>query len=208
METPKPDFMAARAYARARLKRELKPQYVYHSLKHTESEVVRHAEQLALRERLPAHDIILVKTAAWFHDLGFVEQGDGHEMISVRIAVPVLLRLGYSASDTERVSEMIMATRLPQTPGSLPSMILADADLFVLGQSRFLRRNGELRAELQALGRVFTDRDWYRNQLKFLQSHEYFTASAQTINHDGKAKNIAALSRLLRRVDETANQQA
>jgi uncharacterized protein len=202
----KPDFRAARAYARARLERELKPHYIYHSLKHTEAEVVRYAEQLALRERLPPHDIILVKTAAWFHDIGFVEQSDGHEMTSVRIALPVLLRLGYSPSDAERISEMIMATRLPQSPSSLCAMILADADLFVLGRSYFLQRNGELRLELQSLGKVFTDADWYRSQLKFLQSHQYFTASAQSLNNDGKAKNAASLNAMLIRAEELASQ--
>ncbi len=208
MAALKPDFGAARAYARARLALELKHQYSYHSLRHTESEVVRYAEQLALYERLPAHEIILIKTAAWFHDIGFVEQGEGHEMISVRIAVPVLLRLGYGPSDVERISEMIMSTRLPQSPTSLSAMILADADLFVLGRSYFLRRNGELRSELQALGRVFTDADWYRSQLGFLQSHRYFTASAQTINNGGKTQNIADLSTLLKRAEEIANQPA
>ncbi len=39
---------------------------------------------------------------------------------------------------------------------------------------------------------------WLESQLRFLQSHRYFTVAAQTLRQDGKLKNIELLERLIR----------
>ena len=143
-------------------------------------------------EGVQGDSLLLLLAAAWFHDLGFVEQPQYHELISARIAVQVLPGFGYTSEHVEIVRWAILATILPQDPQNLLERILTDADLDILGRDDFMLRSGELR-QLSSFGGEYTDREWYSRQLKFLESHSYFTASARTLRNAGKLKNIRKL---------------
>ncbi len=184
-------FEQAKQYALERLERELPPSLHYHSLAHTHDDVVPAAVRLAEREGVKGEALLLLLTAAWFHDIGFVEQSAGHEAIGSRIAAQVLPGFGYTATEIEEVRRAIMATALPQSPTTLLEQILADADLDVLGREDFLVRNNDLRQELALLGKVFTDEQWYSGQIEFMEKHQYFTASARLLREAGKAENIS-----------------
>jgi hypothetical protein len=54
-----------------------------------------------------------------------------------------------------------------------------------------------LRRELAFYEDEFTDREWYREQIKFLESHSYFTASARRLRDRGKLRNIEKLKKKL-----------
>lgn len=193
-------FEQARGYAEHRLGQELSANLVYHGIEHTRKEVVPAAQRLAVMEDIGSESLYLLLTAAWFHDLGFVEQPLYHELISARIAVEVLPSFGYTEDEVEIVRWAILATALPQAPTSLLEEILADADLDVLGRMDFMQRNGDLRRELAFLGKEFTDEEWYMGQLKFLEDHKYFTAAARSIRDIQKALNIAELRKALEEV--------
>jgi uncharacterized protein len=186
-------FEQARQYALHRLENELSPGLVYHSLSHTCDEVVASAEMLGQMEGLDSELMGLLLTAAWFHDIGYVEQPLYHELISARIARTVLPEFGYTAGQIEIVDQAILATALPQNPASKLEQILTDADLDILGRENFMPRNQNLRRELAFLGKEFTDREWFSGQLKFVESHRYFTASARSLRDAQKQKNIASL---------------
>ena len=187
------NFQHAKQYALHRLELELSPNLLYHGITHTRDEVVPAVETLAGMEGIQGDSLLLLLTAAWFHDVGFVEQPQYHELISARIAVQVLPGFGYTNKQVEIVKWAILATILPQDPQNLFEQILTDADLDSLGRDDFMLRNGELRRELAFFGREFTDREWYSRQLKFLESHTYFTISARTLRDTGKLKNIRKL---------------
>jgi uncharacterized protein len=195
----KPDFERAKKYALKRLKEELDTQLSYHSISHTRDDVVPAAERLADLAGVSAEDKLLLLTAAWFHDLGNIEQVEGHEDISVRIAEEVLPEMGYSPEQIEIIRGIILATRLPQSPMTLLEMIMADADLDLLGSEDFWPNNQFLHLELDALGKTFSEEEWYSWQLKFLQEHEYFTAEARVLRDEGKEKNIQLLITALER---------
>lgn len=184
------DLQGARAYALERLERQLEPSLTYHSLGHTRDEVVPAAERLASLEGIGAHERLLLVTAAWFHDLGFVERRVEHETVGARLAAEALPGLGYAPVDVEAVQGMIMATRLPQTPRTLLEQILADADLDVLGRQDFAIRNRALREELESGGAQITDEQWFSGQCKFLESHAYFTAAARGLRDEPKRRNL------------------
>lgn len=194
---PEPDFARASAYALARLERELSPMLCYHSVNHTRDDVVVAVDRLAAQEGLAGEELLLLRTAAYFHDLGFVEQREQHELIGARVAAEVLPRFGYRPEQIALIQGMIMATRMPQTPLTLLERILADADLDVCGRNDFLALNRCLRAELAALGSASSDREWYSDQLSFLRAHQYWTAAARSSRDQVKRMNIAGLERLL-----------
>lgn len=187
------NFQHAKQYVLHRLELELSPNLLYHGITHTRDEVVPAVERLASMEGVQGDSLLLLLTAAWFHDLGFVEQPQYHELISARIAVQVLPGFGYTSEHVEIVRWAILATILPQDPQNFLEQILTDADLDILGRDDFMLRNGELRQELASFGGEYTDREWYSRQLKFLESHTYFTVSARTLRNAEKLKNIRKL---------------
>jgi uncharacterized protein len=192
-----PDYEASWAYVLHRMEQELSPQLTYHSLDHTRYEVVPAAERLASCEGLGEKDSLLLKTAAFFHDVGFILQYDGHEGASVRIASNILPSLGFQIAEVDIICKAIMATQLPQSPTNLLEEILTDADLDVLGKENFFPRSKDLQRELGAIGRGVNDEQWYTTQVKFLKGHTYWTASAKKLRDAQKLRNIAHLEQLL-----------
>lgn len=192
-----PDFETARQYALDRLQRELSLLVTYHSLAHTVDEVAPAADHLAALEGVTGEDLLLLRTAALYHDVGFVEQHHDHEAGSARIAAAVLPGFGYTPAQIQAIVGMILATQLPQAPHTLLEQIMADADLGILGRPNYLPRNAALRAELAAFGLIMTDTQWYGNQLKFIRDHRYFTASARQLRDAQKQINVTAMAALL-----------
>ncbi|MBM4425304.1 MAG: HD domain-containing protein [Chloroflexi bacterium] len=188
-----PDYDRAAQYALRRLERELSPVYTYHSLWHTRDDVLPGVERLALAEGVSADDLLLLRTAALFHDIGFVVQRDEHEAVGARIAREALPQFDYSPAQIALIDGMIMATKLPQSPRTLLEQILADADLDGLGRADFLNRGLSLRMELSAFGIVSTDSEWWAGQIAFIESHRYFTAAARALRDEQKQKNLELL---------------
>ncbi len=193
----RPDFERAKRYALERLEQELPPGLSYHAITHTRDDVVPAVERLAAAEGVQGEDLLLLRTAAFYHDLGFVEHYVDNEPIGVRIAAEVLPRFGYTPEQIQVISGIIMATRLPQTPSTLLEKIMADADLDVLGRKDFWIKNNALRAELAVVGISTTTEEWCEGQLDLMRSHRYFTVSARAMRDAGKQKNIAAMAQLL-----------
>ncbi len=194
-----PDFERARQYALERLARELPPTMAYHSLAHTRDEVGPAVERLAALEGIAGEPLLLLRTAAVFHDIGFVERRAGHEAASARIAARVLPGFGYNPAQVRAVCGMILATEVGREPTSHLEQILADADLDVLGRADFAARSRDLRAELEAHEGPISDEEWYQKQLVLLEMHRYHTASARALREAGKQQNLAEVRALRQR---------
>jgi uncharacterized protein len=154
-------------------------------------------------EAVQQDSLYLLYTAAWFHDLGFIEGPQNHELASARIARQELPGFGYNDEQVEIIQQAILATTLPQSPQTLLEQILADADLDVLGRQDFMLLNGDLRRELSLYGTEFSDREWYASQIEFMESHTYFTASARKLREAGQWKNIEELKKRLETLDDS-----
>ena len=198
------DVRRAAEYALGRLARELPPSLTYHCLEHTRDDVVPAAERLAAAEGVQGEDLLLLRTAAYYHDLGYIEQYEQNELISVRMAREALPAFGYSPAQIDVIASLIMATVMPQRPQTLLEQILADADLDVLGRDDFFERNRSLRTELAAQGQTYSDADWYREQLCFLQAHCFFTFAGRTQRSTGQKENTVRVERLLERCRRAA----
>jgi uncharacterized protein len=198
-----PDFEHARQYALERLIRELPPAAYYHSIRHTRDDVLPAAARLVAAEGVYGMDQVCLLTAACYHDIGYTVQFTDHETCGAQIAVEVLPRFGYVPEQVDLVSRLIMATQWPVHPRTLLEEIIIDADLDSLGRKDFLATSRALREELAVLTRaIFTDEEWYRRQLQFLELHRYFTASARALRGPVKQRNIALVERLLAEVQK------
>ncbi|HZU86701.1 MAG TPA: cyclic nucleotide-binding domain-containing protein [Anaerolineaceae bacterium] len=190
---PLPDYAQAHEYALGRLEHELAPKLVYHWMAHTTNDVLPAAERLAERSGVSESDLLLLRTAVMFHDLGFVEKRIDHEEVGMRLASEVLPKFGYSAWQIVIIQGMIRATRLPQSPESPLEELIADADLDVFGRPDFFARNQALREEMATFGELFSDEEWYTQQVTFMKSHHYFTQAARDLRDEGKQENLQAM---------------
>ena len=195
---PNTDYAGAVAYALNRLRNELPPKLLYHNVMHTEGDVLPAAVRLAQLSNLPEADLHLLEVAAAFHDLGQIRTVLGHELIGAEIMSDVLPRYGFSPEQINRVTGMILATELPQTPLSEEEALLCDADLDSLGREDFIATSKALWQERKACGMDIPLQTWLENQLRFLTDHQYFTPAARALRDEGKRRNIELLESLIR----------
>ncbi len=188
--TTQPDFAPVYTYVSERLRRELAANLTYHSAYHTLEEVLPAAERLAAMAGLNGEEALLLRTAALYHDIGYIETRAGHEEVSAAIAAATLPQFGYAPHQVARIVALIRATRLPHQPDDLLAELMADADLDSLGSESFHARNADLRAEMAAYGEAMSDCDWYRHEVAFLQDHRYFTPMARALRQAGKQHNL------------------
>lgn len=191
------DFSGATRYALGRLERELPPSLTYHNLAHTRDEFMPAAERSAALEGIAGEPQLLLLTAASFHDLGYLETRAGHEEASFQMAREALPGFGYMLGQIETIGGLIRATQLPQTPRTRLEEIMADADYAVFGADNFWLRVHALRDELAAFGAMFSDEQWYADQLNYISAHRYFTASARRLYDEAKQQRLAQLAQRL-----------
>jgi uncharacterized protein len=190
------DFKAAKEFVLNKLKSELKPDLHYHCLTHT-LDVYESAKKLGTLENITGSDLILLETAALFHDTGFLAGYKDHEEQSVNVVKKVLPGFGYTAGEVEIISNMILATRLPQKPVTLLEKILCDADLDYLGRDDFFMIANKLLCEWNENGIPVSLKKWYHIQVNFLENNHYFTKSAISLRKAKKNQNLSQIQELL-----------
>jgi len=190
------DFEAAKYFVLNKLKNELDQELTYHSPNHT-LDVIEAVERLAEMEGVNGKDVVLLKTAALFHDIGFLNTYDGHEKASISIARKVLPKYGYSEDDINKIEGMINSTEIPQSPETHLEMIMADADLDYIGRDDIFLIGQRLQYEWLKIGKVSTLKEWHEKQLDFLKKHKFFTKSAKKLRDKKKQENIREIEELL-----------
>ncbi|MEO6254244.1 MAG: YitT family protein [Ferruginibacter sp.] len=161
----------------------------YHNVHHTKA-VIAAAEHLAKQEHVAGDDLILLKTAALFHDTGFLQHHHDHEELSCKIAQQHLPGYGYTSEQIEIICRMIMATKLPQAPVDHLGQLICDADLFYLGGNQYTANAENLFKEYKKLGIVGSHAAWELKQADFLSAHHYFTQSAIKERESQKQKAL------------------
>ena len=164
----------------------------YHNINHIR-DVYHAAERIGKQEGIALNEMYLLLTAASFHDAGFINGAKGHEEESCRMAGDILPGYDYSSADIEKVCGMIMATKIPQSPKNHLEEILADADLDYLGRDDFFTIGETLRQEFLTAGVIKTEDDWNRMQVRFMESHHYFTKTSVNLRQAKKEQNLKAV---------------
>lgn len=176
-----------------KLARELSPHLYFHSVAHTRDDVLPAAESLALHSGVSGEDLLLLQTAALFHDVGYLQCYENNEPLAAASAREVLPAFDYQPEQIEIIAGIIMKTAMPQQPETLLEQIMCDADMDSLGRTDFWELSMKLCRELAFFGQKIEAEDWLHIQLEFLESHSYFTQAAQHLRNAGKAENIRDL---------------
>ncbi len=186
------DFNKAEIFVRNLLQTKLSPYLYYHSYEHT-IDVTRQAEILAKEEKVSEKEVMLVKTAALFHDCGFINLYQNHEEESARIAREQLPLCGYTNEDIDVICQLILKTKFPAQPKTHLEKILCDADLDYLGRDDYEEISQKLLQEWTSRGKDYSTGEWHELQINFIQKHAYWTASAQAKRNVQKADNLMRL---------------
>ncbi len=170
----------------------------YHNVKHT-IDVVTQVELIGRAENVTEEDMLVLKTAALFHDMGHLINYDTHEEESVKLAKKILPEYKYTDKQVEKICELILVTQMPPEPKTLLEQIMCDADLDYLGRTDFVPVSINLYKELAERKKIDSILEWNQMQLKFIKGHQYFTKTAQKLREVNKKKQLENIQNEIKR---------
>ena len=179
-----------------KLEKDLPHNLYYHNVKHT-VDVVTQVELIGLGEGVTEEELLLLKTAALFHDAGHTASYNDHEHYSALVAREILPSFYYTQSQVETICELIMATKLPPGPGNKLEEIICDADLDYLGRSDMIPVSNALYLELKERSMIKSMNDWNSLQMRFISRHQYFTETARNLREVNKQMQIERIRNLI-----------
>jgi len=178
------------------LEKSLPPDLFYHNLKHT-VDVVTEVELIGWAEGISDEEVLLLKTAALFHDVGHTIAYDNHEFHGTILARQTLPKFNYTQEQTEKICKLIMSTKMPPNPTNLLEEIICDSDLDYLGRIDFIPVSNSLYEELKIRDKIGTLNDWNKMQLAFISNHQYFTKTARKLREVNKQIQIERIRKLI-----------
>jgi len=179
-----------------KLEKELPSYLYYHNFKHT-IDVINQAELIGYGEGVDDESILLLKTAALFHDAGHIIAYDEHEYHGTNFAKEYLPQFNYTDEQIERICELIMATKLPPDPQNTLESIMCDSDLDYLGRSDFIPVSNTLFKELKEQNKIGSLNDWNKIQVMFLSKHQFFTKTGKNLREVNKQMQIERIKSLI-----------
>ncbi len=195
------DFVRAKDYIVEQLKAGLSPLYYYHSVGHT-LDVLKAVDMLIKEEGVTnSEQMDLLRTAAVFHDAGFLRRYDKNEVEAASMVADLLPRFGYAADQIATIQRCIMVTVLGAVPVDQLEAIMKDADFDYLGRDDYWDISIMLRKEWEGVGIKKTDKEWFELQIKFLSGHEYHTGAAKRLREPVKMQHVRNLEKLLAKIE-------
>jgi adenylate cyclase len=161
----------------------------YHNVKHT-IDVVTQVELIGRSEGVKDEDMLILKTAALFHDMGHLINYDTHEEESIKLAKKFLPEFLYTEKQIEKICNLVLVTRMPPEPENLLEEIMCDADLDYLGRTDFVPVSISLYKEYHERNKIDSILEWNTMQLNFIKKHQYFTKTAQKLREVNKKMQL------------------
>lgn len=171
--------------------------YRYHNFYHVQK-VVEAAIKISESEKVTDEDKEIIILACLFHDIGYIDVCEGHELKSCTYARNFLTKENYPEIRIQQIESCILATKIPQQPKNKLEMIVCDADLHHLGSEDFLEVGNNLRYEIESGHNIlFSDEGWLEKTISFNKNHSYFTNFAKLVYGTKKIRNINQLEKML-----------
>lgn len=163
----------------------------YHNFTHTQN-VVKRTIEIAAHYKISEEDFLILYTAAWFHDLGYlITDPEQHEEKSVDIFSKFALGTSLSQQMITEVIRSIMVTKIPRNPTTRNEEIICDADTFNLGTNEFSETNKLIFKEGHEISKEKLNKtDFLKGSLNFLKQHKFYTDYCNQLLSNGKRHNI------------------
>ena len=150
----------------------------FHNIEHILS-VYEHVELLAYMENVEDENILLLKTAALMHDIGYaVTYEIDIRDVSENIARQSLPEFKYKPKQIDKICELIRATYFNSIPKGILEEIMHDANHIYFGQAAYNKLMMNLLHELKEHNIKIEKNDWLKNRCNRLICHRFYTQSA------------------------------
>ncbi len=185
------DFLYKHIEARVRelYQQHPNPKLIYHNLDHTIN-VVERMKEIAAHYHLDENDMLVLYTATWFHDTGYLLTDEEHEQKSCELMREMMHNYSNDELFLNQVEDCIMATKHPQNPKTLLQQIICDADTYHVGTKNFKEINKLVRREFELKDGYVDKQKWMKETVQFMTDHQYFTSYCKEKLNDRKQKNL------------------
>ena len=192
----------AKQYASNLLEEKLSDGFVFHTFEHTQY-VVEKAEIIGKNSGLNGEELNLVKFCALFHDLGYTDNPDNHELKSAGMAEEFLASRNIDHETINHVKETILATSMPQQPKDLIARVLCDADLGHLAEENYMERADKLRREWKYYSKEKVSKQrFFESSAKFFGNHEYHTDFGKKVLQPKKEINLDLIIKEIEMIEQ------
>ncbi len=178
------------------LERDLPKHLSHRIIKHT-IDVTIGVEIIGSGENVSDEEMLLLKTAAIFHDSGFIHGHYMHEAKGCEIAQKILAEYGYSTEQITIINQLISVTNPLTNPTTILQKIIHDANLDYYGRKDFINTVDAIYNELKHENLVGSQKDWYHTMINAVSTHDFYTQSAQNMRQISKQQQIDKLKALI-----------
>jgi class 3 adenylate cyclase/HD superfamily phosphodiesterase len=178
-----------------KLAAELSPQLLFHNLKHTK-DVYTQVELLGRAENVNPEEMLFLRSAALFHDTGYIWVYHNHESKSIEFCKDILPKFKYSEDQIETICELITCTRFNARPQNKLEKILIDAITDYYGRIDFLPMLLNLAKELK-INYNRNEDEMILEQISILEKHEYYTNTSRKLCEVPKGEQLKKIRRFL-----------
>lgn len=173
--------------------------FSYHNSEHTE-EVVNAVVLIADHEKVDGEQLEILMVAAWFHDLGYCNDKRNHEEESAKMLREQLETWGADKEKINKAAEIVLSTKMPQSPRGKLAEIMCDADLYHLSSASFSEKSLRLKQEIRAVCNAgLTDEEWEEKTIALMNSHRYFTSFGKGTLEPNKQANLKNLKKQVKK---------
>lgn len=168
--------------------------HYYHSYNHA-LDVMERARYLSIKEWFSKEDVEMMELAWLFHDTGFIIQYDKNEPIWAKIASNYLKSILYPKDRIKKIESLILTTDPDyKNPKDKYEEIIRDADMDNLWREDFLKKNKNLRKEIEIIKHIkFKDPDWKHASIDLLKEFQYKTISQKLERDKQKSTNLKSM---------------
>lgn len=174
----------------------------FHNVKHVKN-VVERAKEIADHYNLPEKEMLILHTAAWFHDTGYLfTEPAKHEEMSAEVMRKFMLDHTNDTSLINEIEQCIMATKSPRNPTNLLQQIICDADTYHLGSEEFKDTNKRVFKENKLKNSSISKQEFNKNTLAMLEKHQFYTTYCKDLLSVSKELNMKKLKNKIEKREE------
>ncbi len=173
---------------------ELPKSCIYHNYDHTKR-VFKSTKEIIDSTDLSKEDKEVLLLTALLHDTGYSISSNNHEELSVGIAKDFLEKQSVSTAIIDKITSLILATKMEHEPTNFMEEIIRDADASHFAKDYYDETSELLRCEFMLNhGKDLSASDWLKANIDLFQNkHRYYTAYAIKHWKQKKEENLAKL---------------
>ena len=168
---------------------ELPPTVVFHNNRQTK-DVYSVAELIGRAESLSAEDILLIRTASLFLNLGYCGTYKENVTNSIRFAEIILPKYKYSPEQISIVIQLINATNTRYNHTGKLESVLIDAYNNYMGRVDYLFLSIDLFHEVKQQNGGISEKEWFNQQVRFLERFSFYTPTANLLREVSAEEQI------------------